>query len=537
MNKIMTFLSMALLISVMTATSAMALTANHAYTVQLHSVSAAGVPSSTPVAQMNATSDMNGKLSFQFSNVPDSGSTPFLMIQIMDGGTMVRQSLAPAPTAGQQLQMGVSEISHRQTQAALQAMMGATSTGESALRAMFPLTMIATGNMLDADADSFGQAAHDAATAFATYLNNNGATATQMANFQNGLLDAMRTFAAENRTAVDDTVTNTAAGKFGLANAQLMTAMMQAGNTAGIDPTLLAAAFDQAGQAMDSSTALASLSPGQFAAMQTNYMAGTQQRQMLGQMNGYAAAMPVVGASPTQTQTLTSAMGNLQSAMVTARQSFCQQAFADPMILPTQATLDTAVIDMQTAMNNAFGDFNTATDGGTQIGTMLDTMASGMNGMGGMMGGTMMTGTTLAGLNLGMMQTSIGGPLQNWSTMMVAGTNLLPSVAGMTYTPVTSALTTQLSDLSPASMPIAPDLSLLPTSPDKSLLQLQYDLMLVHLIDVQMATNLAPLDPAAMATISAADLANRDSVMLGLSGLTDVQKSALMHAMSPLHLI
>ncbi|WP_020676583.1 hypothetical protein [Geopsychrobacter electrodiphilus] len=536
MNKIRTFLSMALLISVMTATSAMALTANHAYTVQLHSVSAAGVPSSTPVAQMNATSDMNGKLSFQFSNVPDSGSTPFLMIRIMDGTTIVRQSLAPAPTAGQQLQMGVSEISHRQTQAALQAMMGATSTGEAALRAMFPLTMIATGDMSDADAANFGQAAQTAATTFANYLGTNGATTTQMTNFQNSLLDAMRTFAAENKTAVNDTAANTAARQFGLANAQLMTAMMQAGETAGIDPTLLADAFDQAGQAMANSTALASLSPGQFAAMQVNFMAGTQQRQMLGQLHGYAAAMPVVDASPVQTQTLTTAMIALQSAMHTARQTF-QMTFADPANLPLQTTLNTALETMQTAIDNALGDFNTATDGGTQIGTMLDTMASGMNGMGGMMGGTMMTGTTLAGLNLGMMQTTIGGPLQNWSTMMVAATNLLPSVTNMSYTPVTSALTTQLSALSPASMPIAPDLSLLPTSPDKSLLQLQYDLMLVHLIDVQMATNLAPLDPASMATISAADLANRDSVMLGLGGLTVGQKNALMHAMSPLHQI
>jgi len=533
MKKIMTFLSMALLISVMTATSAMALTANHTYSVQLHSVSNAGQP--MLVEQMNATSDANGKLNFQFSNVPDNESTPFLMVQIMDGGTMVRQSLAPAPTAGQQMQMGVSEISHRQTQAALQAMMGATSTGEAALRTMFPLTMIATGDMLDADADNFGQAAHDAATAFNDYLNANGTSATQMTNFHTGLAAAMRSFAAENKTAVDDTVSSSAAAKFGLANAQLMTTMMQAGSTAGIDPTLLVAAFDQAGQAMANSTALASLSPGQFAAMQANYMAGTQQRRMLGQMNGYAAAMQVVGASPTQTQALTTAMTSLQSTMQTARQTFYQQAFADPTILSTQTTIDAALGTMQMNMQNAFDTFTMDTTASpTQIGAMLGGMATNMNGM---MGGGMMSGTTLMGLNLGMMQTTIGGGLQNWSTMMVAGTNLLPAVTGMGYTPVTSALTTQLTNLSPVSMPTAPDLSLLPAGPDKSLLQLHYDLMLVHLIDVQMAANLAPLDQIGMADISATDLANRSLILQGLTGLTEVQKSALVNAMSPMHLI
>lgn len=138
-----------------------------------------------------------------------------------------------------------------------------------------------------------------------------------------------------------------------------------------------------------------------------------------------------------------------------------------------------------------------------------------------------MTGTTLSDLNLG----------QNWSTMMVAATSLLPSLTEMIYTPDTTELTAQLLALLPASMPTAPDLSLLPERPDKSLLQLQYDLMLVHLIDVQMAADLAPLDQADLAAISAENLTNRNSVLQGFSGLTEAQKSALMNALSPMHLI
>lgn len=540
MNKIMTFLSLALAISVMTATSAMALMTNHDYTVQLHTVSATG--QQAQVEEMVTTTDVNGKLSFHFSNVPDTDHTPFLMIQIMEnvGGQlqMVRQSLVPAPTTGQQMQMGVSEISHRQTQAALEAMQGATSNGDAALRAMFPMTMIATGALSDTDANSFGIAAQEATTAFTTYLSNNGVTPSQMTIFQNELLIAMRAYAADNLAAVDDASSSSASGIFGRANAQLMTATMLAGSTASIDPTLLEAAFDQAGQSINRSTALNGLPAGMITAMQATFMAGTQQGQIISQMSSYAAAMPVVGASVAQTQTLNEAMTVLQADLFAARQAFCQQAFADPATLSSQATIDQALSDMQADMQTAFGVFNTstiATD--NEIGSMLGAMADRMTGMGGMMGGGLMSGTTLSGLGLGMMQTGVGGPLQNWSTMMVAATNLLDLVPQMSYAFDSTAATdlmTQLTNLAPSSMPVALDLSAFP-DPDKSLLQLQYDLMLVHLIDMQMAVNLAPLDLTDLAEISAVNLANRTAILSGLQGVTVAQGEALVAALSPFH--
>jgi hypothetical protein len=116
----------------------------------------------------------------------------------------------------------------------------------------------------------------------------------------------------------------------------------------------------------------------------------------------------------------------------------------------------------------------------------------------------------------------------------VAGSNLVSNVTGMTYTPDTANLTNQLN---PANVPTAPDWTQLPAGPDKSVLQLQYDLMLVHLIDVQMAANLAPLDLTEMADISAADLANREMIFQGMTGLTDAQKTAMVNALSQMHLI
>ncbi|MEJ2691252.1 MAG: hypothetical protein P8130_15185 [Deltaproteobacteria bacterium] len=283
MKKILA-LGPALLLSAFLANSALALTPNHSYIVELSTVSTTG--QQTAVDQRDVTTDANGKLSFKFADVPDTGTSPFLMVQIMDpaGGAPVRQTLIPAPTAGQQLQMGVSETSSRQTQVALQAMQGAS--GNQALQAMFPIFMIPTGAISSTDAASLGQATNAGVTSFNGYLTQNGATSGQINSFQNGMLAAMRDFAAANKTVVDQTDPGTAAGLYGKASAQFMSAMIQAGEAAGIDPFLMSAAFDQAGQSVDNSTALNNLQAGAIDAMQESFLADAQQRQLMAEMGG-----------------------------------------------------------------------------------------------------------------------------------------------------------------------------------------------------------------------------------------------------------
>ena len=534
-------LGLALVFSVIFATSALAapLTANHSYTVQLSTLSASG--QQTAGEQMNATTDANGKLTFQFSDAPDTSTATFLMVQVMDSvngqNQVVRQTLVPAPMAGQQVQMGINEVSYRQTQAALQAMQSAAGSGNAAFQVMFPLTMIPSGAISSADAGDFGQAAGDAATTFRNYLTQNGVTAGQMAAFQSGLLDAMRSYAATNYSAVDQTDPTTATNLYGQAGAQFMTAMIQAGTDAGIDPALLTAAYDQAGQAIEHSSAMTNLPTQEIAAMQANFMLGAQECQLQSQLRGFASAMPVVDASPTQKQTFTSAMTALQSSMVQTHQQF-QQTFADQSALPDQSTIDQVFSSIQTAMQNAFGTFDRQTTAtSTQISDMLGVMANAMGGSGGGMmgGGGMMSGSTLSGMGFGMMQTTLGGSQQNWSTMMVAATNLLTTVPGLTYSPVTADLVSQLSA---ADVPTAPDWSQVQDGPYKSLLQLQYDLMLVHLIDMQAVADLTPpLSQADLAPISAQDLANRQMIRQNIQGLSDSQMEALMAALSPPHFL
>jgi|GEM_PF-2511820 len=530
MKTITRVMTLALTGVLLIASGALALTANHSYTVQLSTVSSRG--QQTAVQQMDVMADADGKLAFQFSDIPDTDTAPYLMVEIMDivGGQqqVVRQSLMPAPTTGQQLQMGVNQQSSRQTRTALQAMQaGADQT----FGAMFPLLMIPTGAISADDAASFGQAAADAASTFHDYLSSHGVSASQMADFRDGLQAAMRDYAAAQKSVAEQTDAATAAGLCGQAGARLMATLLQAGDAAGIDPTLMSTAFDQAEQSIDASTALNTVSTEAIEAMHTGLLVDAQQRQLMAQLRGYASAMPVVGADSTQTQTFTMAMTSLQTAMLQARQDVFQQAFADPDNLPASTSIDQALTSMQTAMQNAFTAFDQATTtSDTQIADMLGTMAGGMNGSGGMMGGGMMSGSTLSGMGFGMLQTSLGGTSRNWSMMMLAATNLLATVPDLNYIPATDQLIAQLAA---ENQPTVPDWSLLADGPEKSLLQLQYDLMLVHLIDLQTLADLTlPLSQDDLAALSAQNLANQTLVRQGLEGVSDTQIDALLAALS-----
>ena len=521
-------LGLTLLLMAFSATSALALTANTTYSLQLMTVSSTGQTTAVG-SPMQETTNANGVLSFSFSDVPTSG---FLMVQITDSnGQTVRQTLVPAPTAGEQMKMGIDAVSNSQTQAALAAMQGGSSN-TATLRAMFPLTMVPTGSVTSSDATSIGQAAGTAATTFQNYLNTNGVTATQLSTFQTSMLAAMRSYASATESAASTTSTTTAAGTYGQAQAQLMTAMIQAAQNAGIDPTVVSTAFDQAGQAMVGSSGFGSLSSGTASAIQATFQAGAMQRQLLAEMNNYSSALSTLN---TTDQTFSSQMTALQTAMATAQKTFFQNAFGSSTV--DQTTIDNALSTMETAMQGAFGTFNTQTTAtSTLISSMYDTMATNMNSMmgsGGMGGGMgSMTGSSL--------QTSLGTTTQNWSTMMVAATlsNLVSSsTTNLTYTPYTDALSQQLTTAG-GTVPTAPDLSSVTNTTYQSLLEVQYDLMLVHLIDMQLVANATQNGTVALtqdqlASISATDLANRTAVFNGLSGLSADQMNALTAALTP----
>ncbi len=67
------------------------------YTVEVYPITSSGSLGSRSSSDQ-AVADAAGKLTFQFTNLPNFPTYNFLLIRIKDGtGTIVRQAIAPAP--------------------------------------------------------------------------------------------------------------------------------------------------------------------------------------------------------------------------------------------------------------------------------------------------------------------------------------------------------------------------------------------------------------------------------------------------------
>lgn len=150
-----------------------------------------------------------------------------------------------------------------------------------------------------------------------------------------------------------------------------------------------------------------------------------------------------------------------------------------------------------------------------------------------------MSGSGLGSMGFDRVQTGSGNTLQNWSIMMIAGSNIATMATNMDYVPVTNTLMLELSLLQTTpDLPVVPDWSALPDTATRSLLQLQFDLMLATMIRHQQQDNLVGMMTSLdQAMISFQHTANRQTISDGLGGLTGPQINMLLAAMSPMHVI
>lgn len=535
MQKIIISLALAASISIVAASSALALLPNHDYSVQMSTLSDGN--QQTIIEEISAITDTDGKLSFRFSNVPDTSVAPFLLVEIIDmtdgQPQVVRQNLVPSPEVGQAIRVGMNEISHRQTQASLRAFSDAGQA--EPLRAMFPLTMIPGGALSGDDTDSLGMMADFASVAFDMYMNQAGIDAEQMANFRSGLAAALRDFSANCMLAVDEIDPTSATNLYGRANGLFMQAIITAATDAGIDPGLIPGAFDQARLEMENSQgSMGLLVPG-FAMFDGSYMASRLQIGMQSQMQEYMNSMAIFPLDIAQTQAFLDAKAVLNEAILQARQDY-QQIFADSINPPDQTIIDQAQADFSIALQAAMDNFMLATEASDlQVGTMLGQMAEHMSG--GMMGGGMMTGPGLGSMGFGLVRTMPGGTQLNWSMMMIAGSTLADTMPDMDYTSITGVLMLELGQMLIADdLPVIPDWAALPDDASRSLLQFQFDLMLTSMIEHQGRVNLSGMmNSLDQAEIGVRYMANRQTIHEGLLGLTDAQRDALVASMSLMH--
>ncbi len=558
--KVTQYLLLALLLSLVSATSALALPVNKVLTVQLSAVSATG--QLTTVRSISVTTDATGKVSFDFSGVPTSDTAPFLMVRVIDGTTVLRQSIVAAPAPNGSVNVGVSEVTTSQATAMLKAFADSRSVNPT-LAAMI-MTMVRSGAISDTDLRNISPLARAAANAFETFLSNNGA-AGQLAVFRANLLPPMRDLAATYKESVDTATlandvntTNPAqdlqnkaksnlleAAKRGDAIAQFLGALVNAGADAGISPALVQAAFSEAGKAVEATAS--PVSSDVVSAMLAIFRTGAQHCQLRAEMRRYTVALPflnMTSAAAQQTfknmttvavqqtfnnmttiggqrlfknmtsavkqqqfntavQQFNAAAATLGVALVTAQENF-ELLFADPGFFPTLQDItfarDNLNMTLQSLLTNFIAD-TIASPG--DIVTMQTTMAAGMKKVGGIMSN--MSTATLQRAGIGSMFTSSSASSQNWTMMMVAGANFVTPPIQMTY----SSAITNLASKFPSQPPL--NFSLF-SNPYKSLLRLQYDLMLLKLNN-QLALAAQPVTQARLAQIKEDDLALRNTML------------------------
>lgn len=540
--KPMRYLSLAFLWSAIHVASAFAFPANKPLTVQLSTVSPSGQLAT--VSSIAVTSDAAGKVSFSFSHVPTSDTTSFLMIQILDGSTVLRRSIVAAPAPGGGASAGVSEVTDRQAVAMEKAFANA-GNGNPTL-AMMVLTMVRSGAMSDTDLQNIAPLAKSATDAFENSLAANGA-GSQIAAFRTALLPALRDFSSGYKASVDavtlandastadpvqDIINKAASNKAeamkrGDAMAIFLNDVVNAATDAGISPSLVHIAVTEAGKAVEAGATTTTSDV--VAAMLDAFRTAAEQCQLRAEMRKYADALPVVGGTTTQTLQLSTASTAFASGIMTAQESY-ELTFEDPSLFPSAVDSNFARDTMGTMLQSLTTNFITATTATSgDVDAMLTTMASGMAGMGGSMSG--MTLATLQGMGIGSMVTGPGTSSQNWDLMMVAGANFVAPGSTLTYTPAT---TTLLGQLSTPYVPAvaAPDFTQF-ADPYRSLLELQYDLTLLKFLNLQaMAQATQPVSAAALAQMKEDDLARRTAVLTNISGLTAAQKDALLTSLS-----
>ena len=518
--KIFRFICLA--IGVFFATSAMALTPNTTFMIKLSTVSPTG--DLTQTATTSATSDAGGKVSFSFSNIPTNSAARFLMVQIMESsGAVVRQAMVAASAPGSNISMGVSEVTDRQAKAMLKTITDAGS--DSPTPVMLLMTMVRSGAISDADAQSFSPLARSAASAFETFMTVNGVTAAPMATLKTNMLSAMGDVAAKYKESVDAATPALEAGKRGEAKAVFMGALVTAAADAGIPVNLMPIAFDEAAKAAESAAATSPINADVIMAMKASFRVETQQRQLRAQMRSYSDAMSAMGASAPHKQQFATASATMGNAMMNAQVNF-EQMFADPSAFPDTATISSTESTMLTAMQTLFDNFvsTDAAASSNDITGMLSAMATQMIGMGGMMSG--MSSITLANMGIGQMVTTPGGALQNWTVMMASVNDFVTPALQMTYTP-SATLSDQLTSLG-VTPPTPPDFAQF-AEPYKSVFELQYDLMLVRLINAQKLIQFGTTSTQAqLAQLKEDDLAMKAAIKQNIVGLTDAQKDAVI---------
>lgn len=358
--------------------SAYALTAGETYTVSVYEINGDG--GTTLSTSTTATADGNGKLTFTLTNVPTNDQTNFLYCTIADASdTIVRKGFTPAPPPGQENLLGINSLSTSQAAAMIKA--GQVAGTDDPILVAFGLVLTRSPGITDADITrlvTVGNAAIrgqdgdtqgaglGAGDGFIGFLINKGVTHAQLDLMRDKLVynstagtKDLRSFTALFKDAVD----NNDDGEMSKAGGYMAEIFIDAGNSAGIDPGLILAAHNAAGEVTNKPAYAAIL-----AAMDASVLRGIEQsmssfftRAAAAKLETeYTEALTTLNTPANEVAAYNAAVQTMVSAFETIETTYVDY-FMDPDGYVTDnATTHNAVQDaINTAFNTAFTNFQT----------------------------------------------------------------------------------------------------------------------------------------------------------------------------------
>ena len=258
MKKIFYFL-VSISMIILSVSNGYALTAGEIYTIEIDAIGSNGAIVDLSGLTTSAEADSNGKIAFSIAGTPDRTSYNFLVVTVKNpDGTTARRSIAPTPTAGATVNLGISNVTEGQAEALISAMQ--TAGSDNPIMVAFGMVILRTGSLSSADLARVATASRAAVNGFENELTTNlGVSSAQMTTFKSGIVSRLNEFTSLYKDAVDATTDAAAAQNRGKAAGLLMQIFVHSATDAGFNEDYVELALMAAGDAVDDDSSWSSL--------------------------------------------------------------------------------------------------------------------------------------------------------------------------------------------------------------------------------------------------------------------------------------
>ncbi len=394
-----------------------ALTAGANYSVTIEKMNSDGTL--TEVGSTTVTADANGKISFSFTGVPTNPTTHFLVITVKDAaGNTVRRSFVPAPPEGGTNELGVNNLSDKQTEMILEA---ASLVGsDDPIIIAYGLIFTRTPNLTSSDLINIaGLGKECIINGLEKFLTDHGITEAKLTEFKNAVAynpdgRDLGDFTALFKSAVDNP--SQAEEDMSKAAGLIADIFIDAAAKTGIDLALFLAADNKAGNIAESGAGAQyfnALSSQLKTSIEQSMMIYSTRISFVRMAKEYAEAMQALNATGNQVNTFNNAMRTLFTTL-----SNLDKKYAKYFIDPENNQLTPQVqAQMDNDYQQAFTTFRAAiTSSDADITQMRNNVA------------------TALGIPVNQLPTDVGhyydyqGNLSNWPIPMVVVTNWVAEI-------------------------------------------------------------------------------------------------------------